>query len=81
MGKIRVLGMMLIASIIGTAMISVSAQTPQPKQLALPLSLPQAEYYGQHPQELQQLVDRLSQAAQQIYARQEIGARGNAVAW
>ena len=65
MGKIRLFGMMLIASIIGTAMISVSAQSPQPKQLALPLSLPQAEYYGQHPQELQQLVDRLSQAAQQ----------------
>ena len=66
MGKIWIFGLMLIASIIGTAMFSVSAQTPQPKQLALPLSLPQAEYYGQHPQELQQFVDRLSQAAQQF---------------
>ena len=65
MCKARIFGLTLIASIVGLSIFGVSAQTP-PKQLALPLSLPQAEYYSQHPQELQQLVDRLSQAAQQF---------------
>ena len=65
MRKARVFGLTLIASIVGLSMFGVSAQTP-PKQVALPLSRPQAAYYSQHPQELQQLVEGLSQAAQQF---------------
>jgi hypothetical protein len=55
----------LLASAFGVPTCSVRAQTPQ-KQVVLPLSLRQAGYYRQHPAELQQLRDRLSQAAQQF---------------
>jgi hypothetical protein len=49
-------------SVIGTLV----AQAQSPKAVTPPLSLPQAEYYRQHPQELQQLLGRLSQEAQQL---------------
>ena len=65
MYKARAFGLTLIACIVGLSMFGVSAQTP-PKQVAPPLSRPQAAYYSQHPQELQQLVERLSLAAQQF---------------
>ena len=82
MCKARVFGLTLIASIVGLSMFGVSAQTP-PKQVALPLSLPQAAYYSQHPQELQQQVERLSQAAQQFAPGKPLapGATPSAGTW
>jgi hypothetical protein len=60
MGTSRLLAAVLIAVAVAMTTFS-SAQTITP-----PLSLRQAEYYEQHPQEWQQLLDGLSQAAQQF---------------
>jgi hypothetical protein len=54
--------LVLLAAISMIGTLVAQAQTPH---ITPPLSLPQAEYYGQHPQEWQQLLDGLSQAAQQ----------------
>jgi hypothetical protein len=63
MGTLRFFAAVLIASVIGTITVPATAQTPR---ITPPLSVPQAQYYRQHPQELQQLLNGLSQAAQQF---------------
>jgi hypothetical protein len=63
MGTLRFFAAVLVAAVIGTMTASVSAQTPR---ITPPLSRPQAQYYQQNPQEWQQLLDRLSQGAQQF---------------
>jgi len=55
MRSCRIFGLTLIASIVGLAIFSVSAQR-RPIGCAA-LSLRQAEYYNQHPQELQLLLE------------------------
>ena len=62
----RPLGLALLACAIGMAIAVVPARTQQsPKIITPPLSIPQSNYYQQHPQEFQQLRDRLSQSAAQ----------------
>jgi FG-GAP-like repeat len=63
MGTLRFFAAVLIAAVIGTMTGSAGAQAPH---ITPPLSRPQAQYYQQHPQELQQLLNGLSQAAQQF---------------
>ncbi len=63
MGTLRFFAAVLIAAVFGTMTVPVGAQTPR---VTPPLSVPQGRYYQQHPQELQQLLDRLSQGAQQF---------------
>jgi hypothetical protein len=68
MTRPRIVALTLIASVIAMAMATVSAQTPPPppSRVMPPLSQTKAEYYRQHPQEFEQLVDRLSSAPRQI---------------
>jgi hypothetical protein len=61
MGTLRFFAAVLVTALIGTMSAPVGAQTPR---VTPPLSLPQAQYYQQHPQELQQLLDRLQPGAQ-----------------
>jgi FG-GAP-like repeat len=63
MRTLRFFAAVLIAAAIGGMSAPAGAQTPR---VTPPLSVPQARYYQQHPQELQQLLDRLSQGGQQF---------------
>ena len=70
MRKIMILGLALIASGICVAKNGADAQTAP--QLTLPLSRPQAQYYSQHPDQLNQLLDQLSRNAQQFTPAQPL---------
>jgi FG-GAP-like repeat len=63
MGTLRFFAAVLIAAAISAITAPAGAQA---QQITPPLSRPQAQYYQQHPQELQQLLSGLSQAAQQF---------------
>jgi hypothetical protein len=58
MRTLRFFAAVLSAAVIGSMSAPAGAQTPR---VTPPLSQPQGQYYQQHPQELQQLLDRLSQ--------------------
>src|ERR1700730_6969366 len=57
-----VLSALLMATLVGSAQ---TQQAISPQRIAPPLSIPQAQYFQQHPQEFQQLQDRLSQQSVQ----------------
>ena len=63
MGTLRFFAAGLIAAVVGIMSAPADAQSPQ---ITPPLSAAQGQYYQQHPQELQQLLNELSQAAQQF---------------
>ena len=63
MGTLRFFAAALMAAVIGTMSAPAGAQTPR---VSPPFSVPQGQYYQQHPQELQQLLNELSQAAGQF---------------
>jgi hypothetical protein len=67
MTRIRHVALLLIAAAAAIAsFMSFAPNNAWAQQITPPLSLPQAQYYAQHPQEWQQLLDRLSEAAQQF---------------
>ncbi len=63
MGTLRFFAAALIAAVICAVSAPAGAQTPS---ISPPFSVPQGQYYQQHPQELQQLLNELSQAAGQF---------------
>jgi hypothetical protein len=63
MGTSRFFAAVLIAAVICSISAPAGAQAPS---ISPPFSVPQRQYYQQHPQELQQLLNELSQAAQQF---------------
>ena len=71
MGTLRFFAAALIAAVIGTMSAPAGAQSPQ---ITPPLSVAQGQYYQQHPQELQQLLNELSQAAGQFTPAAPAGA-------
>jgi hypothetical protein len=67
MTRIRHIALLLIAAAAAIAsFMGFAPNNARAQQITPPLSLPQAQYYAAHPQEWQQLLDRLSEAAQQF---------------
>jgi hypothetical protein len=63
MRTLRLFAAVLFVAVICAMSAPAGAQTPS---ISPPFSVPQGRYYQQHPQELQQLLDEVSQAAQQF---------------
>src|SRR5579872_854591 len=68
MSKTRLFALTLFAGAFFVVIASASAQAQQsaPSPVLPPLSISKAEYYRQHPQEYQQLIDRLSRIPRQV---------------
>jgi hypothetical protein len=67
MTRIRHIALLLIAAAAAiVSFVSFAPNNARAQQILPPLSPPRAQYYAEHPQEWQGLLDRVSQAAQQF---------------